>query len=86
MQLVIGAKFLNITFPLALFGAAAVADAIVVVLLTRIYVSLLSHKLHLNIKVLNLICLSLLHVPRDSSFVLTLIFCPLLSCLDWCIV
>ena len=40
MQLVNGAQFLNITFLLALFGAAAVYCAAVIVPLTSIYASL----------------------------------------------
>ena len=40
MQLVNGAQFLNITFLLALFGAAAVSCATVIVPLVSIYASL----------------------------------------------
>ena len=40
MQLVNGTQFLNTSFLLALFGAAAVARATVIVHLTNIYASL----------------------------------------------
>ena len=55
MQLVNGIQFLNTTFLLALFVDAAVASATVIVHLTSIYASLSSHKLDLNIEVLNII-------------------------------
>ena len=56
MQLVNGVKFLNITFLSVLFGAAAVPVFTTVIdPLTSIYASLQSHKLDLNIEILNLI-------------------------------
>ena len=59
---------------LALLRAASVSIANAIVLLTSIYALLWSHKLDLTTEVLNLIWLSLLHVPRDSSFILSQCF------------
>ena len=63
MQLVNEVQFLDITFLLALFtpGLVAVVFGIVIVPITYIYASLLSHKLEHIIEVL--------HVPQDSSFI-----------------
>ena len=56
MQSIYGVQFLNIIFLFLLLGAAAVPMfGTVIVHLTSIYTSLQSHKLDLNIEVLNLI-------------------------------
>ena len=57
MYLVNEAQFLNITFLLVLFASASTSAVLltVIVLFTRIYASLESHKLDFNIVVLNLI-------------------------------
>ena len=54
MQLVNGAQFLNTTC-ISLFPLPSANAATVIVPLTRIHASLYSHKLDLNIEVLNLI-------------------------------
>ena len=58
MQSVNGARFLNITFLLALFASTLAAAVLLTDIfpLTSIYASLQSHKLDLNVDVLNLIC------------------------------
>ena len=58
MQSVNGAQFLNITFLLALFASTLAAAVLLTDIfpLTSIYASLQSHKLDLNVDVLNLIC------------------------------
>ena len=56
MQLVNGVQFLNISFLLALLGAASVPVFVTIIVpLTSIKASLQSHKLDLNIEVLNLV-------------------------------
>ena len=57
MRSVNGAKLLNATSLLLLFGSTAGGGtgAVVIVLLTSIYASLWSYKLNLNFEVLNLI-------------------------------
>ena len=78
MQLVNGAQFLNITFLLVLFAAAAVTAVLLTVIfpLTSIYVSLQSRKLDLSIVVLSLTCLSeeysTLTLSRISTQILVL--------------
>ena len=74
MYLVNGAQFLNIT-PLFLlsnyFAASSFSAPVTVILpLTSINASALSHKLDLSIVVLNLISL-FVYVPLDSSFIST---------------
>ena len=87
MQLVHGAQFFNITFLLALLGAADVpVFEVFIILLTCIYASLKSHKIDLIIEVLNLMPLLVSYVPRDSSFSSTQIFCSKFRWLIWCII
>ena len=71
MQIINGTQFLNIIFLLALLAAvpASKVSAIVIVPLTSTYESLYIHKLSLIFEVLNLISLSSLYVPRDSSLI-----------------
>ena len=58
MQSVNGAQFLNITFLLVLFASTLAAAVLLTDIfpLTSVYASLQSHKLDLNVDVLNLIC------------------------------
>ena len=58
MQSVNGAQFLNITFLLVLFASTLAAAVLLTDIfpLTSLYASLQSHKLDLNVDVLNLIC------------------------------
>ena len=71
MQLVNGAKFLNITFLLLLLTAAPAATMLgtVIATLKFMHPSLLSHKFDHIIKVLNLISLRPLYTPSDSLFI-----------------
>ena len=74
--LVNGTALLNINFLLALlFGWPWTAVFVtVIVLLTSIIILLKSHKIDLNIEVLNVISSSLLYVSRGSTFILTQFF------------
>ena len=74
MQSVNGAHFLNLT-PLILSSyrfavSSAPAPVIVMVPFTNMYSLLKSHKLDFNIEVSKLIWVLVLHVPRESSFIL----------------
>ena len=71
MQLVNGVQFLNFNFLLVLFTVAADSAVFgtVIVTLACMYTSLLSNKIDLINKVLNLTSLLALYVPRDSSFI-----------------
>ena len=78
MQSVNDAQFLNIT-PLFVSSnrfAVSFAPAPVIVIIppTSMYTSLKSHKLHLNIEVLNSVWLLVLYVPREPSFISTQFF------------
>ena len=71
MQLVNGAQFLNITFLLVLLTSIKAAGVFgtVIVVLTCMSAPLQSHRFDLIIEALNLMSLSALYVPRDSSFI-----------------
>ena len=78
MQSVNDAQYLNIT-PLFLSSnrlatSSFPALVIVIVPLKSIYALILSHKLDLNIEVLNIIGLLVLYVPHESSFISTQVF------------
>ena len=80
MQLVNGAQFLNTTY-ISLFPLPFANASTVIVPLTRIHTSLYSHKLDLNIEVLNLYWLPVLNLPRELSAVSTQSF--VLNLVGW---
>ena len=71
MQLVNGAQFLNITFLLVLLTSTKAADVFgtVIAAFTCMSAPLQSHRFDLIIEALNLISISALYAPRDSSFI-----------------
>ena len=81
IQSVNGTQFLSINFLLALFGLSPARTAIDIAPLTITYASLESHKTDLKIKVLSLIGLLVLYVPRESSFISTQLF--VLNLVGW---